>query len=53
LGVAIVSDLFPDAIEYITGTHDTMMDEDDSEDEDDEDEEEIDLEKPRKKQKTA
>ncbi|KAF8584508.1 hypothetical protein K439DRAFT_1288688, partial [Ramaria rubella] len=52
IGMAIATDLFPEAIDYFTGTAgDGLEFDDDSEDDEDEDDEEIDLEKPRKKQK--
>jgi template-activating factor I len=54
IGMAIATDLFPEAIDYFTGNAgETLEFDDESEDDDEEDEEEIDLEKPRKKQKTA
>jgi len=52
IGPAISNELFPDAIEYFSGTAESM-EYDDSEDDDDEDDDEIDLENPRKKQKTG
>ena len=53
--MAIVNDLFPEAIEYFMGNgRDSMdLDDDSEDDEDDNEEDEIDLEKPRKKQKTS
>jgi len=52
LGVQLLTEVFPDVIEFFTGEIVMDMDSDD-EDDDDEEEEEIDLEKPRKKQKTG
>lgn len=51
IGSTIANEIFPEAIEYFTGTAGgSMMDSDDDEDDDeDEDAEEIDLEKPRTK----
>ncbi|KAF8527965.1 hypothetical protein BU17DRAFT_73626 [Hysterangium stoloniferum] len=53
IGAAISTELFPDAIEYFSGTAEAMEYDDSDDDEDEDEDDEIDLENPRKKQKTG